>query len=128
MGLRVGTNEVFFTDRFDIWTKYFYIFMSELTILLFGIGGGNIQLFSKNMNYITLHNGFFEIIFESGTLGSILIFTILYSIINFTNAKKNFYNYLPLFCYLTTLFSLGITRSELFFRRFKTIEPIESKY
>ena len=115
MDLRSGTQEVLFTDRFNIWSGYYQLFSENIIIFLIGIGAGNILTFSRSIGRITLHNGFFEILFEFGLIGSILFMYSVNRIVNRYSKFDNKSSYLPLICYLTTLFSLGITRSEMFF-------------
>lgn len=116
ISLRSGATEVFFSERISIWKVYLSNFFSNPRIFLFGIGAGNILQYSNDIYFVSLHNGLLEIIFEFGIYGTpILIYLLLKHIVQYDKYSLKFSTGLPLLLYLTTLFSLGITRSELFF-------------
>lgn len=107
------SDSAFLTDRFDIWKSYIEYWTSKADVFLFGIGAGNSIFFSEEFNLLATHNGYLEIIFEFGVIGSLLLLRLIWRYI----LGRRLFNIftLPLIIYLTTLFSLSITGSELLF-------------
>lgn len=114
--LNIRINASLDNGRFEIWLNYLEIFLNDIRIFLFGIGGGAISSFAKSNNMLTVHNGFIEKIIEFGVIG-FPMFVVLIKQITHNNILNPFKNYhiIPVYSYIFTLFTLGMTGSELLF-------------
>jgi O-antigen ligase len=82
--------------------------------MLFGIGASSILKFSLLNGMLTAHNGYIEKLVEFGIVGLIILTIILVSILKGKtfNPFKNYYA-LPIFAYLASILTLGMSGAEL---------------
>lgn len=113
MGLRGGISD---NGRIDIWVSYLQIFINNIDIMLFGVGGGCIQNYANIVGLLTTHNLMLEIIVQFGIIGSIFLCTlILYLCRNLIIRPSKNPNVLPLLVMLTFFLTQGGAGSETLF-------------
>ncbi|HOJ10486.1 MAG TPA: hypothetical protein PK733_07830 [Clostridiales bacterium] len=94
--------------RIEIWMFYMKHLLSNFSVFMFGIGGGNIASMASKYQMSTAHNGILELLIEVGFCGTVLL--ILYSKNLLRNIKLSFRKNilsLPFLIYLSFLLTQG---------------------
>lgn len=101
--------------RFDIWEIYFDYLNKNLSIVLFGVGGGAVSSFADMLGTATAHNIILEKTVEVGIVGLFLF--IMYFLSLYRNMNLNPFrneNVLPLVAFLGTALTQGTSGNVAF--------------
>lgn len=94
-------------NRFIIWKSYWDMYKSNPSILIFGVGMDNANLFGQTYGLGNPHNFIIEKLTESGFIGLILNLLIFIPIIRKKNMAISNYLTLPFYAFLSTLLVYG---------------------